>query len=143
MLAMAVEKSYRLIGRELSIEYAALESGLDRFVHPGKGQFIGRDAHVAWGERGFRNRFVTLEVQDVTDADARGSEPILFGDEMVGRCTSGGFGWRIGKSLALGMVRPDLGEPGQELTVQILGQMYRAIVVPESPYDPENLRLRA
>lgn len=143
MLAMAVEKSYRLIGRELSIEYAALESGLDRFVHPNKGQFIGRDAHVAWGERGFRNRFVTLEVQDVSDADARGSEPILFGDGMVGRCTSGGFGWRIGKSLALGMVRPDLGEPGQELTVQILGQMYRAIVVPESPYDPENLRLRA
>ena len=37
MLAMAVEKSYRLIGRELSIEYAAFESGLDRFVHPNKG----------------------------------------------------------------------------------------------------------
>ena len=33
MLALAVEKSYRLVGRELSIEYAAFESGLDRFVH--------------------------------------------------------------------------------------------------------------
>jgi dimethylglycine dehydrogenase len=142
MMAMAVEKSYRLIGRELSIEYAAFESGLDRFVHPDKGAFIGRDALVAWRQRGFRNRFVTLEVQDVTDADARGSEPIVVGDEMVGRCTSGGYGWRTGKSLALGMVRPDLGEIGQALTVQILGEPHRATVIPESPYDPENTRLR-
>ena len=46
MMAMAVEKSYRLIGRELSIEYSAFESGLDRFVHPNKGGFLGRDALV-------------------------------------------------------------------------------------------------
>ncbi|HZP20637.1 MAG TPA: FAD-dependent oxidoreductase [Bauldia sp.] len=143
MMAMAVEKSYRLIGRELSIEYAALESGLDRFVHPNKGQFLGRDALVKWRERGFRNRFVTLEIHDVTDADARGSEPILAGGELVGRCTSGGYGWRTARSLALGMVRPEFGEPGQELAVVILGKEHRAIVIPESPYDPENARLRA
>ena len=136
MLAMAVEKSYRLIGRELSIEYAALESGLDRFVHPNKGEFLGRDALVEWRERGFRNRFVTMEVHDVTDADARGSEPILLKGELVGRCTSGGYGWRVGKSLALGMVRPDLGEIGQELDVQILGRPHRATIIAESPYDP-------
>ena len=32
MDSLRLEKSYRLIPRELSIEYAALESGLDRFV---------------------------------------------------------------------------------------------------------------
>ena len=79
----------------------------------------------------------------VTDADARGSEPILVGGEIVGRCTSGGYGWRVGKSLALGMVRPELGEVGQELTVTILGEDYRATVIPESPYDPDNARLKA
>ncbi|MBV9052042.1 MAG: GcvT family protein, partial [Hyphomicrobiales bacterium] len=61
MLSMAVEKSYRLVGRELSIEYAALESGLDRFVYLNKGEFLGRDALVHWREKGFANRFVTLE----------------------------------------------------------------------------------
>jgi dimethylglycine dehydrogenase len=76
MDTLRLEKSYRLIPRELSIEYAALESGLDRFVHPNKGGFIGRDGLVAWQQRGFQNRFVTLEVQGVTDADARGSEPV-------------------------------------------------------------------
>lgn len=143
MMAMALEKSYRLIGRELSIEYAALESGLDRFVHLNKGEFLGREALTRWRERGFNYRFVTMEIHGVTDADARGSEPILLDGEMVGRCTSGGFGWRTGKSLALGMVRPDLGEVGQELTLTILGDDYRATVIPESPYDPENARLKS
>jgi dimethylglycine dehydrogenase len=143
MDSLRLEKSYRLIPRELSIEYCALESGLDRFVHPNKGQFIGRDALVAWQQRGFANRFVTLEVHDVADADARGSEPILKNGDLVGRCTSGGFGWRLGKSLALGMVRPDLGEVGSQLDISILGKTHRAIVVPESPFDPDNVRLRA
>ena len=41
------------------------------------------------------------------------------------------------------MVRPDLGEVGQELTIQILGEAHRAVIVPESPYDPDNLKLRS
>ena len=72
MTAMAIEKSYRLIPRELSIEYSAWESGLDRFVHPNKGEFIGRDALVRLREKGPKWNFVTMEVHGVTDADARG-----------------------------------------------------------------------
>jgi dimethylglycine dehydrogenase len=143
MLALALEKSYRLMGRELSIEYAALESGLDRFVQLNKGDFIGRDGLVRWRERGFANAFVTIEVHDVTDCDARGSEPIRKGGKLVGRCTQGGFGWRTGKSLALGMIAPDLSAPGTELDVVILGKEHRATVIGESPFDPANARLRA
>ena len=143
MMSMAIEKSYRLVGRELSIEYAALESGLDRFVHLNKGQFIGRDALVEWQQKGFNWRFVTMELDGVADADARGSEPILLGDRLVGRATNGGYGWRLGKSLALGMLRPEHAEPGTELDIQILGERRRAIVIEESPYDPANQRLRA
>jgi dimethylglycine dehydrogenase len=143
MMSMALEKSYRLVGREMSIEYSAFESGLDRFVHPAKGAFLGRDALLAWREKGFANRFVTLEVHDVVDADARGSEPIRLGGEIVGRSTSGGYGWRTGRSLALAMVRPDLGEIGQALEITILGRAHRCTVVAESPFDPGNERLRA
>jgi dimethylglycine dehydrogenase len=143
MDSLRLEKSYRLIPQELSIEYAALESGLDRFVHLNKGAFFGGAALAAWREQGFKNRFVTMEVHGVTEADARGSEPIWQGQALVGRCTSGGYGWRLGKSLALGMVRPDLGALGTELEVEILGERRRATVIPESPFDPENVRLRA
>ena len=59
---LRLEKSYKLVGRELSIEYAALESGLDRFVAFDKGPFLGRDALVTWCGKGFENKLVTLEV---------------------------------------------------------------------------------
>ncbi len=143
MDALRLEKSYRLIPREMSIEYAALESGLQRFVHPDKGNFLGRDGLLDWQRRGFKNRFVTMEVHGVTDADARGSEPLYKNGKLVGRCTSGGYGWRLGKSLALGMVTPELGEIGTELDVSILGKSFRATVIEESPFDPKNERMRA
>ena len=62
---------------------------------------------------------------------------------MVGRATSGGYGWRTGKSLALAMVRPDLATPGTELAIVILGTRHSATVIADSPFDPENSALRS
>jgi dimethylglycine dehydrogenase len=143
MSAMSIEKSYRLIPRELSIEYNAYESGLDRFVKPNKGEFIGREAVVRAREEGLKWNFVTLEVHDVTDADARGSEAIYRDGELVGRATHGTYGWRLQKSLALAMVRPEFSNLGTELQIKILGTLYRATVIEESPFDPENAALRS
>ena len=143
MTLMALEKSYKLIPRELSIEYNAYESGLDRFISLKKPGFHGRDGLLAGKEAGLANQLVTMEVLGVTDADARGSEPIWQGDELVGRATSGGYGWRVGKSLALAMVRPDLAQPGTELEITILAQRYKAVVIADSPFDPDNNALRA
>jgi len=144
MDAMRLEKSYRLVGTELSIEYAALESGLQRFVHLNKGEFKGRQNLSQWQETGFANTMVTLEVHDTTDADAIGGNPIMLPDgEVIGRATSGGYGFRLGKSLALAMVRPDLAAVGTELMIDILDQRLRVTVLQESPYDPDNQRLRA
>jgi dimethylglycine dehydrogenase len=143
MDSMRLEKSYRVVGRELSIEYSAHECGLDRFVRMDKPDFIGRAGLAARQGTDAANRFVTMEVHGVTDADARGSEPILRGNALVGRTTSGGYGWRVEKSLALAMVSPHLGEIGTELDVVILGERHRATIIAESPYDPSNQRLRA
>jgi dimethylglycine dehydrogenase len=143
MDSLRLEKSYRLPGRELSIEYAAFESGLQRFVHPNKGDFIGRDALVEWQQKGFNYAFSTLEVHDVTDADALGSNPIYKDGKLVGRATSGGYGFRIGKSLVLAMIDPALSEVGTSLEIDILGSIHRCTVLEESPYDPNNERLRA
>jgi dimethylglycine dehydrogenase len=126
----------------MSIEYCAYESGLDRFISLKKGDFLGRAAALTWRDDGLANAFVTLEVLDVTDADARGSEPIYIGHDLVGRTTSGGFGWRVGKSLALAMVRPDLAVIGQALEVTILGERHQAVVIADSPFDPANEALR-
>ena len=137
MDAMRLEKSYRLVGTELSIEYAALESGLQRFVHLNKGDFKGQRQLAEWQERGFANTMVTLEVHDTTDADAIGGNPIMMADgTVVGRATSGGYGFRLGKSLALAMVRPDLAIPGAKLMIDILDQRLSATVLEDRHMIP-------
>ena len=143
MDSLRLEKSYKLIGTELSIEYAGYESGIDRFIHPNKGQFIGRDALVQWREKGFENSFVTLEVHGVTDADVLGNNPIYSNGKVVGRATGGNYGFRVNKSLALAMVNPAQSEVGTKLQIDILGNMHDVTVIPESPYDPKNDKIRA
>ena len=144
MDSMRLEKSYRLIPREMSIEYCAFESGLDRFIRLDKdSDYIGKQALIEWQQRGFNNAFVTLEVHDITDADARGSEAIYHKGKLVGRATSGGYGFRIEKSLALGLVSPQFAKVGTELAIEILGNPHSATVIEESPYDPQNKKLRS
>ena len=142
MDAMRLEKSYRMVGTEMSIEYAALESGLDRFVQLQKPDFIGREGLLAWQEKGFTNSFVTLEIKDAADRDVIGGNPIYRDGELVGRATSGGYGFRLGKSLALAMVSPDCADLGTALEIDILGDRFAAEIIEESPFDPANERLR-
>ena len=143
MNSLRVEKSYKLVGTELSIEYSPYESGLDRFVHPNKGNFIGLEALNKWREKGFDNKLVTLEVHNTKDADVLGNNPIFKDGKVVGRATGGEFGFRLDKSIALAMVKPDFSNVGDKLQVDILGEMYDATVLDESPYDSENSLLRA
>ena len=142
MDSMRLEKSYRMVGTELSIEYTAYESGMDRFVHPDKGDFLGRAALLESRDKGLTNNLVTLEVNGVKDADALGNNALTKDGILVGRATGGGFGFRINKSLALGMLKPEFSEPGTELKIDILGKVYPAIVISDSPFDPKNERLR-
>lgn len=142
MDSMRIEKSYRMVGTELSIEYSAYESVLDRFIKPDKGEFLGRDALLTWQKAGARNQLVTLEVADVVAADVLGNNALMMNGDVVGRATGGGFGFRVQKSLALGMVPPELADLGTSLEIDILGKTYPATVVADSPFDPKNERLR-
>ena len=143
MDSMRLEKGYKLIPRELSIEYSAFESGLDRFINLKKPSFFGKEALLSWRDTGVANKLVTLEIHGVSDADARGSEAIYRGDALVGRATSGGYGWRCAKSLALAMIQPDLATLGAEFEIVILGQRHTATIIADSPFDPDNTALRS
>jgi len=142
MDSMRLEKSYRMVGTELSIEYSAYESAMDRFIQPDKGVFRGRDALLARQQAGAESLLVTLEVKAVKDADALGNNALFKDGKMIGRATGGGFGFRVGKSLALGMVPPVLSGPGTPLEIDILGKLHPAVVIADSPFDPANERLR-
>ena len=141
MDSLRIEKSYRMWGQDLTIEYSVFEAGLDRFIHLDKGGFVGRDALVKQKQEGVPQRFITLEV-DVDEADPLGNEPIYRGEALVGRATAGAYGHVVKKSLALAYVKPETANVGTALEIEILGKRHRATVIEESPWDPENKRLR-
>jgi dimethylglycine dehydrogenase len=142
MDSMRLEKSYRLWGTDLNAENTILEGGLNRFVRLNKGEFTGRDALVLQQERGVPNQYCTIEI-DADDADAFGNEPVLLDGEVIGRGTAGGYGHFVGKSLMLGYVKTEHAKVGLECHVRVLDQLRPARIIAESPYDPENLALRA
>ena len=73
MESLRMEKSYRMWGSDLTRENTPFEAGLDRFVRMKKGEFAGRAALEAQLAKGVPNRFVTLDVHGVTDADPLGN----------------------------------------------------------------------
>jgi dimethylglycine dehydrogenase len=143
MDSLRIEKTYKLVGTEMSIEYAAYESGLDRFVHLNKGNFIGRDALVKWQQDGFDNKMVTLEVFDINDADALGNNAVYSDGKVIGRATGGNYGFRVKKSLAIAMVKPKYSKVGTELEMDILDKKHKVVVIEDSPYDPTNDKIKA
>jgi dimethylglycine dehydrogenase len=142
MDSLRIEKSYKYWRGDIFTEFSAWESGLERFVHLNKGEFIGREALVKQQQQGIPRKFVTIEV-DATDSDPWGNEPLFIGKTMVGRTTSGAYGFTIGKSLAVGYVETANAKPGTALEIQMLGERHKARIIPDSPWDPENARLRA
>jgi len=143
MESLRLEKSYRMWGSDITPDYTPFEASLDRFVRMKKGSFVGREALERQLAAGVPNRFVTLEVREVGNADPLGNEPLFDkSGRMIGRATSGYYGHTVQKSLAIGYARAEFATPGTELAIEILGERKPAIVVPESPYDPENLQLR-
>jgi dimethylglycine dehydrogenase len=144
MESLRMEKSYRMWGSDMTPDYTPFEASLERFVRMKKADFIGRQALERQLAAGVPNRFVTLEVHGVTDADPLGNEPLFDkGGRIIGRATSGYYGHHLKKSLAIGYVKADYAEVGTPLGIEILGERKQATVVPESPYDPENLALKA
>ncbi len=143
MESLRLEKCYRSWKADLTTEYTPLAASLGRFVRLDKAaDFIGRDALRKTAAAGVAERFVPLVVE-ARDADAAPVSIVYRGAQAVGLITSGGYGYRLRRSIALAYVRSDLAAPGTELEVEILGRRRRAVVAREPLYDPDNQRLRA
>jgi dimethylglycine dehydrogenase len=142
--SMRIEKGYRAWKGDLSTDYSLLEAGLDRFVKFDKPQdFPGKAALLAQKQQGVQKRFVTMTVE-AGDQDAPYMSTVYHGKDVVGETTSGDWGYRVGKSIALGTIRADLAVEGTALDINIFGRMCRATVHADRPlWDPENERLKA
>ncbi|HZC87423.1 MAG TPA: glycine cleavage T C-terminal barrel domain-containing protein, partial [Steroidobacteraceae bacterium] len=102
---------------------------------------VGRAAALEEKESGGALRLVTFSV-DAQDADASGDEPIWHEGRVVGWVTSGAYGHRVQRSLALGYIPAALASPIEGFEIEIIGERRRARRESAAPLDPSGSRMR-
>ena len=141
--SLRLEKSYRAWKQDLSTDYTILQGGLERFVKWEKPAFKGKAALQSEKQRGVTKRFVTLTLDEPGPCDAPYMSTIRKDGELVGETLSGGWGHRVDKSIALGMIREELAVPGTAVEIEIFGESFAATVCGDGPlWDPANERLK-
>lgn len=141
MDSMRLEKGYLAWKSEMNVHHTPLETHMAWTVKLDK-DFIGKAGIEKQKAEGVPRQLVCLVCQ-AEDADPWGYNPIFDGDAMVGMTSSGGYGHRTGKSIALGYVPPALAASGTRLEVEVLGKKLAAEVAAMPLYDPKNERMKA
>ncbi|WP_246697839.1 aminomethyltransferase family protein [Rhizobium sp. G21] len=142
VLSMRLEKSFGVWSAEFTQAYTPGETGMDRFIAWDKADFVGRKRALAERSQPSAKVLATIEV-DAGDTDASGYEPVWKDGNLIGYVTSGGYGHTIGRSLAMAMIDREQATAGNELTVHLVGDECRAVVIDASPYDPTGKAMRA
>jgi glycine cleavage system T protein len=138
--SLRLEKGYRVWGADMTPEDTPYEAGLGFAVKLDKGDFLGREALLA---RSDPERLLRCLVLDDPRAVALGSEPVRVAGETVGRVTSGGFGYTVGRSIAYAYLPAGNAEVGTSVEVEIFGDRVPGEVAAEPLHDPEGARIRA
>ncbi|HKN48023.1 MAG TPA: aminomethyltransferase family protein, partial [Candidatus Polarisedimenticolia bacterium] len=138
-----------------SQKYSPFEIGLERLVHLGKDQFVGRAALLEERRRGPRRQLVGLEV-DWTEVEERYEAiglapsapgtasrvpvPLYRGRRQAGRATSTAWSPILKQMIALASVDAEHARPGarleMELTVEAVRHTVGATITPLPFFNP-------
>ncbi|MFL5824960.1 MAG: aminomethyltransferase family protein, partial [Thermoleophilaceae bacterium] len=141
--SMRLEKGYRVWGADITPDETPYEGGLGFAVKLDKeGGFIGREALAEAKERGPRVQLCALVLYDPRSV-AMGNEPVSIQGNIVGRVTSGGYGYTVERSIAYAYLPPEQSEPGTPVAVEIFGRWVNGSVAAEPLFDPNGERIRA
>ncbi len=141
--ALRLEKGYRVWSSDITPDETPYEAGLGFAVRLDKGvDFIGREALVAARAAGPRKRLRCLVLDDPRSI-ALGNEPVRVDGEIVGRVTSGGYGFVVERSIAYAYLPPDLAAVGTRGEVEVFGEWVGFEVAREPLYDPSGERIRS
>jgi len=141
--ALRLEKGYRVWSSDITPDETPFEAGLGFAVALDKAStFIGRDALVVAKAAGPRKRLRCLVLDDPGSV-CLGNEPVRVGGDVVGRVTSGGYGFAVERSIAYAYLPPDLAAIGTRGEVEVFGEWVGFEVAREPLYDPAGTRIRS
>jgi glycine cleavage system aminomethyltransferase T/glycine/D-amino acid oxidase-like deaminating enzyme len=140
--SMRIEKKFLAMGHDLNADLTPLEAGLE-FAVDWQTDFIGRDALLARKEKGIESSLVLIILNDL-NAVPLGNEPVSSSDEFIGKTTSAAFGYRIGKPVAIALLKQKSGFKldGLEVEINIAGELFKGIVTTTPAFDPEGFVMR-
>jgi 4-methylaminobutanoate oxidase (formaldehyde-forming) len=140
--SLRLEKGYRAWSSDITPDETPFEAGLGFSVALDKDvDFLGRDALVAAKAAGPRQRLRCLVLDDPRSV-CLGNEPVRIDGAIVGRVTSGGYGYADERSIAYAYLPPDaaIGTRGE---IDVFGAWVGFEVMREPLWDPANERVRA
>ncbi|HEX2756577.1 MAG TPA: FAD-dependent oxidoreductase [Candidatus Limnocylindrales bacterium] len=140
--ALRLEKGYRAWASDITPDETPYDAGLGFAVALAKGvDFIGRDALVAANAGGPRKRLRCLVLDDPRSV-CLGNEPVRIDGAIVGRVTSGGYGYAVERSIAYAYLPQDapIGTRGE---IDVFGEWIGFEVMREPLYDPANAKIRS
>ncbi|MFI5261994.1 MAG: FAD-dependent oxidoreductase, partial [Candidatus Limnocylindrales bacterium] len=142
--ALRLEKGYRVWSSDITPEETPYMAGLGFAVRLGKStEFIGQAALRAAREAGPPARRLRCLVLDDPRAVALGNEPVRVDGRIVGRVTSGGFGYAVERSIAYAYLPDDRSAEGTRVEVDVFGTWVGGVIAREPLYDPAGARIRA
>lgn len=142
MDSLRLEKGYRYWSADITPDDTPFEAGLGFAVKLDKGEFIGRQALLRQKAEGIRRKLCCLTLADPL-AVALGGEPVSADGRVVGRVTSGGFGYSVAQSIAYAYLPVAHAGVGTPVTVELFGEPVEATVAAEPLWDPRGLRVRS
>jgi 4-methylaminobutanoate oxidase (formaldehyde-forming) len=137
---MRLEKGYRVWGTDLTAETSPYEAGLGFCVKLDKpGGFEGSDVLREVKRDGPSRRLRAIVLDDPRSV-VLGSEPVRLDGRVVGRVTSGGFGYTVEASIAYAYL-PIAAGPGTRVAIDLFGDWVDGVVTREPLFDPKGDRV--
>jgi 4-methylaminobutanoate oxidase (formaldehyde-forming) len=137
--SMRIEKGFCAMGHELDGDTSPIEAGLMFAVRKSDG-FVGHDALMERKASGAFCKTVSITIMD-QNAVPLGHEPIYLNGEIIGQTSSCGFGYRVGKPIALGHVNTPL-DTGTQVQIDIARTLYDAEITLGPLFDPNGTRMK-
>jgi glycine cleavage system aminomethyltransferase T/glycine/D-amino acid oxidase-like deaminating enzyme len=141
--SLRLEKGYRVWAADITPDENPYEAGLGFCVRK-QGGFTGAAALGIGTSAGAiepRRRLRCVVLEDPRSV-ALGNEPVRIEGDVLGRVTSGGYGYTVERSIAYAYLPAEV-PAGAAVEVDIFGEWIRGEVAQEPLFDPRGERVRA
>jgi glycine cleavage system aminomethyltransferase T/glycine/D-amino acid oxidase-like deaminating enzyme len=144
--SLRLEKGYRVWAADITSDETPYEAGLGFCVKRDRtfvgSAALGVGASAPEGDPRETTRRLRCLVLEDPRSVALGNEPVRVAGEVVGRVTSGGYGYTVERSIAYAYL-PTGVEIGSRVEVDIFGEWVPGEVAREPLLDPKGERIRS